>query len=149
VFPDVKEIEMLEIVERSEVKKKQDGDNFAFRHFHRAISVPFTVSRLNLEFFVFDGKFFAKIVHNTENFSNFVFGKYAHIVFIILLIIKYKDNKNREYLPLFFFLFSTFLIPNSGSNGKRSPLPKRPSKDGTAKLANYWNLYTISCKYIF
>jgi hypothetical protein len=88
------------------VKKQQDGDDFAFRHFHRTVSVLFTGSRTDLEFFVFDGIFFAKIVHNTENFSNFVSGMYVHIILVILLIINYKDNENRGYLPLFFlFIF--------------------------------------------
>jgi hypothetical protein len=36
-------------------------------------------------------------------FNNVVFGKYAHTVFIILLIIKYQNNKNMECLPLFFY----------------------------------------------
>jgi hypothetical protein len=49
VFPDVKEIEMLEVVESSEVKKQQDGDDFAFRYFHRTISVSFTGGRPDLE----------------------------------------------------------------------------------------------------
>jgi hypothetical protein len=126
VLPDVEEIKMLETVECSEVKKQQDRDDFAFRHFHRTVSVLFTGSRTDLEFFVFDGIFFAKIVHHTENFNNFVSGKYVHIIFVILLIIKYKDNENRGYLPLFFFLFSTFLSPNSGYERCRNTCLKTP-----------------------
>jgi hypothetical protein len=82
VFPDVKEVEMLEIVESAEVKKQQYGDDFAFRHFHRAVSALFTVSRPDLEFFVFDGKFFAKIVHNTENL-------FMHVFLIMVFMIRF------------------------------------------------------------
>jgi hypothetical protein len=40
--------------------------------------VPFTVAWPDLDVFELKGKFLAEIVYNTENFSNFVKGKYTH-----------------------------------------------------------------------
>jgi hypothetical protein len=82
VFPDIKEIKMLEIMECAEVKKQQDRDNFAFRHLQGAIPVSFVIAGADLEIIEFFGEFFAEIVHNTENFDNFVWGKKAHIILL-------------------------------------------------------------------
>jgi hypothetical protein len=69
-------------MECSEVKKQQDRDDFAFRHLRGAISVSIAIAGLNLEVFEFFGEFLAEIVHNTENFGNFVWGKQAHIILL-------------------------------------------------------------------
>jgi hypothetical protein len=75
VLLHVKEVEVLEVAERAAVEKQQERDDFAVRDFHRAISTPFAIARLELEIFVLKGEFLAKIVCDTENFRNFVFGK--------------------------------------------------------------------------
>jgi hypothetical protein len=79
MFSNIEEIKMFEITECTKMKKRQDRDDFAFRHLHGAISAPFAVSGLELELFEFFGKFPAKIVRNTENPGNFVWGKHAHV----------------------------------------------------------------------
>jgi hypothetical protein len=63
---------MLKIAERSEVKKQQNGNNFAVRHLTGTVSVLFTVIGQTLVFFDFFFIFFAEIVCNTENSCNFV-----------------------------------------------------------------------------
>jgi hypothetical protein len=64
---------------------------------------------------------FNEIVYNAENFSNFIRGKYAHVFFVILLIFKYKDNKNQAYLPLFLsFLSRTQVITNRRAGKPRA-----------------------------
>jgi hypothetical protein len=52
-------------------------------------------------------KILAEIVDNTENFSNFVYCKYAHIFIFICLTFSCKGTKNIAYLQLFF----TFSYP--------------------------------------
>jgi hypothetical protein len=67
---------VLEAAERAEVEKPQDRDVFAVRHFHRAISTPFCHRQAGAgDFCTHKGEFLAKIVYDTENFRNFVFGK--------------------------------------------------------------------------
>ncbi|MDR1198219.1 MAG: hypothetical protein LBK94_04300 [Prevotellaceae bacterium] len=69
-------------MECAEVKKQQDSDDFAFRHRQGTIPVPFDIAGLDLEIFEFFGKFLSEIVYNTENFGNFVRGKYAHVILL-------------------------------------------------------------------
>jgi hypothetical protein len=49
VFPNIKEIKMLEIMECAEVKKQQNRDDFAFRHPQGAIPVSFAIAGADLE----------------------------------------------------------------------------------------------------
>jgi hypothetical protein len=72
MLPDIKEVEMFKIMECTEVEKHQDRDDLALRHLQGAVPVPFTVARLDLDVFELKVKFLAEIVHNAENFSNFV-----------------------------------------------------------------------------
>ncbi|MDR1257773.1 MAG: hypothetical protein LBK65_00630 [Tannerellaceae bacterium] len=57
---------VLEIMECAEVKKHQDGDDFAIGHLQRTISAPFAIAGLDLEIIELFGEFPAEIVHNTE-----------------------------------------------------------------------------------
>jgi hypothetical protein len=47
-----------------------------------AASVPLTGAGPDSDVFVHKGKFFAKIVRNAENFSNFIWGKHIHNVLL-------------------------------------------------------------------
>jgi hypothetical protein len=76
MFSDIKEIKMLEIMECAEVKKHQDDDDFAIGHPQRTIPAPFAITGLDLEIIELFCEFPAEIVHNTENFGNFIRGKY-------------------------------------------------------------------------
>jgi hypothetical protein len=82
MYSDIKEIKMLEIMECAEVKKQQNSDDLAFRHLQGSVSMPFAITGLDLEIFEFFVEFLAEIVHNTENFGNFVWGKHAHIILL-------------------------------------------------------------------
>jgi hypothetical protein len=44
--------------------------------------VTLTGTGPDLDVFVLRGKFFAKIIHNAENFSNFIWGKHIHNVLL-------------------------------------------------------------------
>jgi hypothetical protein len=62
--------------------------------------VFFSVVGEELALLDFFAKFFAEIVLYTENFGNSVSGKRL-IIFIILLVFKYKDSKKEGMLTCF------------------------------------------------
>jgi hypothetical protein len=97
-FGAVHECNPCTLTKTDRVEKKHHWNKNAMFYLHNQYLV---VSELKCEFF-------AEIVHYTENFYNFAFGKYPHITFIILLLYKNKGNKNMGYSPLFIFF-----IPNS------------------------------------
>jgi hypothetical protein len=65
-------------------------------------------------FFELQVKFLAEIVGNTENFGNFILGKHIVLLFIILLIINYKDNKKKTIMLALLSEIYHSLIQNSG-----------------------------------
>ncbi len=81
------EIIMFEIAERVEVKTNQYCDDFGIGH--HPLSTSFWSVRRGVKdvFCHLHFKFFAKIIGNTENFSNFTFG-YHDTVFLLFVTSK-------------------------------------------------------------
>lgn|GEM_PF-2741940 len=83
---------MLEIAEVIEVETDENS------HILRTAHSPFTLSMLDAvrllqcQFCYFSIKFFAKVICNTKNLCNFVFGNHRYNI-CNLLIIKYKGEK--------------------------------------------------------
>ena len=76
------QIIMLEVAVGIEVEADQDCDDLGIGH--HAFSAPFRSVRRGRKrvFCHLDLKFFAEIVRNTKNFSNFTFGNHD-VVFIV------------------------------------------------------------------
>jgi hypothetical protein len=94
-------IVMLEITERVEVEVDENGHHFRIAHETFSMAV-FTSIRCFERFFLYLSViFFAKIIDNTENFSNFVLGYHREYFCFVCLFCHYKDNKKFPNIQIF------------------------------------------------
>ena len=105
---DEEQVVVLEIAERTELEHYQDGHNLAVRQRGLAVTARLTVWRHKGLFIYFLIKFFAKFIHGTENFCNFVVGNHEYILLFNFISDWDSDIKVQKISQITNFL-TTFL----------------------------------------
>src|SRR5574344_1258443 len=85
---------MLEITKRIEVEVDENRHHFRIAHETFSMAVFTSIRCFERIFLYLSIIFFAKIIDNTENFSNFVLGYHREYFCFICLFCHYKDSKN-------------------------------------------------------
>ena len=78
MLPDEEQVVMLEVAERSEMKRYQNGHNLAIGKRGLTVATNLACRGHKRLFIHFNIKFFAKFIHSTENFCNFVGGNHEN-----------------------------------------------------------------------
>jgi hypothetical protein len=94
-------IVMLEITERIEVEVDENRHHFRIAHETFSMAVFTTIRCFERIFLYLSVIFFAKIIDNTENFSNFVLGYHREYFCFVCLFCHYKDSKNFPNIQIF------------------------------------------------
>ena len=92
---------MLEITERIEVEVDENRHHFRIAHETFSMAVFTSIRCFEGIFLYLSVIFFAKIIDNTENFSNFVLGYHREYFCFVCLFCHYKDNKNFPNIQIF------------------------------------------------
>ena len=79
MLPDEEQVVMFEIAERTKLEHYQNGHNLNVGEGCLAIATRLTIRGHKRLFVYLLIKFFAKFIHSTENFCNFVVGNYEFI----------------------------------------------------------------------
>ena len=116
MYANAAEIVVLEVAVCVEVEAYQDGDDLGVRHHAFPPSPCGTVLSRKCVFFNFLIKFFAEIIRNTKNFTNFVFGNHDSVFIVgtskLLKIIEITQQIG-DFFSCRFNFFQLILIPNS------------------------------------
>ena len=86
------QVVMLEIAEVIEVESDENSHNLRTAHSPFTLSMLDAVRLLQSQFCYFNIKFLAKVIRNTKNLCNFVFGNHRYNICNLLIII-YKGTK--------------------------------------------------------
>ncbi len=85
VLPDEEEVVMLEIAERAKLEHHQDGHHLTVGEGCLSVAAYLTIRGHKRPFVHLLIKFFAKFIHGTENFRNFVVGNHECILLFNLI----------------------------------------------------------------
>ncbi len=80
MLPDEEQVVVLEIAERAELEHDEDGHDLTVRKRGLAVAATLAIGGHQGLFVYFLIKFFAKFIHGTENFCNFVGGNHERIL---------------------------------------------------------------------
>src|SRR5574344_31834 len=118
---------MLEITKRIEVEVDENRHHFRIAHETFSMAVFTSIRRFERVFLYLCVIFFAKIIDNTENFSNFVLGYHREYFCFVCLFCHYKDNKNFPNIQTFSGLYHcrlSYKIVMGRTKGRVSAYPE-------------------------
>lgn len=102
---------MLEIAERAKLEHNQDGHNLTVGEGCLSVAAHLTIRGHKRPFVYLLIKFFAKFIHGTENFCNFVVGNHE-CVLLFNFISNCKSNIKVQKISQITNFLDEFLIPN-------------------------------------
>jgi hypothetical protein len=113
MLPDEEQVVVFEIAERTKLEHYQNRHNLTVREGCLAIATRLTIRGQKRLFVYLLIKFFAKFIHGTENFCNFVVGNHEFILLFNFISDWNSDIKVQKISQITNFLCD-FLIPNWG-----------------------------------
>ena len=114
ILPDEEQVVVFEIAERTKLEHYQNRHNLTIGEGCLAIATRLTIRGHKRLFVYLLIKFFAKFIHGTENFCNFVIGNHESILLFNFISDWNSDIKVQKISQITNFLCN-FLIPNWGN----------------------------------
>jgi hypothetical protein len=111
VLLDEEQVVVLEIAERAELEHDEDGHDLTFRERGLAVAASLAIGGHQGLFVYLLVKFFAKFIHGTENFCNFVGGNHE-LILLSDFISNWKSPIKVQKISQITNFLDNFLIPN-------------------------------------
>jgi hypothetical protein len=105
MLPDEEQVVVLEIAERAEMEHDEDGHDLTLRERGLAVAARLAFGGHQGLFIYLLIKFFAKFIHGTENFCNFVGGNHERILLFYFTSDWYSDVKVQKISQITNFLY--------------------------------------------